>query len=410
MAAAPSGVLGGLTPLDFLSRYWQRRPLLIRGALPDFRDPLDPDELAGLACEPEVQSRLVIERGGRRPWEVVHGPQDARRLRRLARTHWTLLVQEADRHVPALADLLELFDFVPRWRLDDVMVSFAPRHGSVGAHVDSYDVFLLQGRGRRRWQVDARAPEEYRPGLDLRVLRRFEPRREWVLSPGDLLYLPPGLAHRGTSLEDAFTYSIGFRGPSWKEQVAAFGQRLLAVTREDRWRDPPPTFPLEPGEIDEAALIKIGRTVQISFIGACFPEERSRLAGELLTQPRDPPPAPRARRLRPQEVRARILAGAPFERDPASRAAFIFRGPRFNDLFVDGRRFVLRGALAALAPLLTGRRRVDAAALKRRVRGRAVAALLAELVNLGAFELGPRPRAPRGTRAGANTRRPARRR
>lgn len=233
------GLLGGLSPRAFLLRHWQRRPLFVRGALPRFLDPLTPEQLFALACEPEIESRLVLVRGGRRPYQRSFGPQRPRRLARLKRSHWTLLVQGVDRHVPAVARLRGLFSFIPRWRIDDVMVSFAVRGGSVGPHVDNYDVFLLQGRGRRRWQIQSRPDRGLRRGLDLQVLRRFEPDREELLGPGDMLYVPPGVAHHGMALEDSLTYSIGFRAPSHRTLVALFAERLLASIPEDRlYADP----------------------------------------------------------------------------------------------------------------------------------------------------------------------------
>src|SRR5713101_6626259 len=147
------GLLGGLSPRAFLRRHWQKRPLLVRGALPAFRDPVTPQRLLALAARADVESRLVMERGGTRPWQVVPGPLPAARLRRLPRSHWTVLVQHVDAHVDTAADLIEEFDFLPRWRVDDVMVSLATPGGSVGPHVDGYDVFLVQGRGRRRWRI-----------------------------------------------------------------------------------------------------------------------------------------------------------------------------------------------------------------------------------------------------------------
>lgn len=385
-------LLGGLTAAEFLARHWQRRPLLIRGALPGFRDPLSADELAGLACEPEVESRLVMERGGARPWQVSEGPQDARRLRRLPRTHWTLLVQEADRHVPALRELLERFTFVPRWRLDDVMVSFAPAHGGVGPHLDSYDVFLLQGAGRRRWEIDSRARPDYRPGLDLRILKRFEPRRQWVLRPGDMLYLPPGVAHRGVSLEDAFTYSIGFRAPSQRDVAAACASQLVAEAREElRYTDGPRVAPpSEPGEIAGEALRRIAVLARAAWLRLEDPRRLARVAGEMLTQPKGLASRPRARRLSPDAVRARLASGDALVRRPTSRAAFIRRGRRAVDLFVDGRTFPLPAALAPLGVLLTRTARVDPTRLQRSLRTPGGLELLAELVNAGAFELQPR--------------------
>jgi 50S ribosomal protein L16 3-hydroxylase len=232
-------LLAGLSPRAFLARHWQKRPLLVRGALPRFRDPLTPGKLLDLACRDDVESRLVVVRGGRRPFERSDGPQDRRRLARLPASDWTLLVQGVDQHEPAAARLLGLFAFIPRWRIDDVMVSFAVRGGTVGPHVDNYDVFLIQGRGRRRWQLQRRPGKMLRRGLDIRVLRRFEPDATWVLEPGDMLYVPPGVAHYGVALEECLTYSVGFRAPSHRALVAAFAERLLASIPDDRlYTDP----------------------------------------------------------------------------------------------------------------------------------------------------------------------------
>jgi len=195
-------LLGGLTPERFLAEYWQKRPLLVRQAIPGFKSPLSADELAGLACEPEVESRLILEKGGSRPWQLEHGPFEEERFATLPESHWTLLVQRVNHWVPAVADLLDHFAFLPSWRLDDIMISYAADQGSVGPHTDQYDVFLLQGAGRRRWQIDASVTDES-PLLDhpdLRILAQFHATDEWVLEPGDLLYLPPGLAHYGVAL------------------------------------------------------------------------------------------------------------------------------------------------------------------------------------------------------------------
>ena len=167
MTRLASSVLGKLSVERFLRTYWQKEPRVVRGAFPGFKDPLSPDELAGLACERDVDSRLVIARGGRKPWQVIRGPQQPRALRKLPRSHWTLLVESVDRHSPRIEALASAFSFLPNWRMDDVMVSLAPNRGTVGAHIDSYDVFLIQGQGRRKWEVDRQATADYKPGLDL---------------------------------------------------------------------------------------------------------------------------------------------------------------------------------------------------------------------------------------------------
>ncbi|HSD29848.1 MAG TPA: cupin domain-containing protein [Vicinamibacteria bacterium] len=383
-AREPLGILGGLTAAAFLFRHWQKRPLLVRRAFPGFRDPLTPHELAGLSTEPHVESRLVLERGGRRPWTVVRGPQDAARLRRLPRSHWTLLVENADAHVPALADLLDAFEFLPRWRVDDVMVSVAPRGGTVGPHIDRYDVFLLQGRGRRRWQIDERAREIHHPGLDLRILRSFHATAEWVLDPGDMLYLPPRLAHHGVALEDCLTYSIGFRAPGTRDLLFGCLERMArradpGALYEDADLEPQE----EPGEIGARALARVRGMLAEAWDPASS-ADLPRLVGEILTEPRAGGPVSRARRLTTAEVSTRLRRGAGLVRSPASRAAFVRRG-RSADLFVDGHVHALPVSLARAASLLTRTRRIGAREILPFLRRERFLALLADLVNAGSY-------------------------
>ena len=366
MKPRAGSLLGGLTARGFLRRHWQKRPLLIRGALPRFRDPLSRASLLELAARSEVESRLVLEKGGRRPWQVVPGPQDPARLRRLGRTHWTLLVQEANRHVPALADLLDLFSFVPRWRVDDVMVSFAPRFGSVGPHVDGYDVFLLQGAGRRRWRIARRFDPACRGGLDLAVLRRFRPDDEWVLEPGDMLYLPPGVAHHGVALEDCFTYSIGFRAPSRAELVLGLAEhvaRRLPVSA--LYADPDLAPTPHPGALSAGALARLRRLVARDL--ATEREEFAGVAGRLLTRPAHVDDAP-ARPFRPGDLRRRLARSSGIQRSEASRLAYVRRGRRGAVLFVDGAAHDLSPRLAFAGPLLADRRFLPRAHLESALR------------------------------------------
>lgn len=356
----------------------------MRGAFPGFADPLTPDELADLATEPEVHSRLVLERGGQRPWEVVPGPQDPARLRDLPPSHWTLLVESADAHVPALADLLDAFAFLPRWRVDDVMVSFAAPRGTVGPHVDRYDVFLLQGRGRRLWQVDRHAPKVEHAGLDLRILRSFHATAEWVLEPGDLLYLPPGLAHYGLALEPSLTYSVGFRAPATRDLLFGCLERLARRLESSvLYEDPDLRPPAEPGEIAASALARIATMVGKTWNDAMRVHSRT-ILGEILTEPRASMTDPPGRRLGPGDVRERLRGEGSFVRHPSSRAAFVKRG-RGVELFVDGRVHPLLPSLARAAPLLTGPRRVPVVALAPLARRPTFLTLLAELVNAGSY-------------------------
>jgi 50S ribosomal protein L16 3-hydroxylase len=222
MPASPdtTELLGGLTADAFMRRHWQRKPLLIRQAIPGFVAPLAPEALVALAQQDEVESRLVRHSRGR--WTLEHGPFDDDDLPALTRRNWTLLVQGVDLHHDAVHRLMARFRFVPDARLDDLMISLAANGGGVGPHVDSYDVFLLQAWGRRRWRIGRVNQPRFVPDLPLRILADFEPEQEWVLEPGDMLYLPPGWGHDGIAEGPCMTCSIGFRAPSRQEFLSAF--------------------------------------------------------------------------------------------------------------------------------------------------------------------------------------------
>ena len=213
-------ILNGLTARQFLAEYWQKKPLLIRGAFPGFRDFVSYEMLQALAQQEAVQARLITEHDG--VWEVRQGPLRANAFRRLKRAHWSLLVQGIEHLLPAGRALLSQFNFIPHARLDDLMVSYAPKGGGVGPHFDSYDVFLLQGQGHKLWQISAQTDTELIPDAPLRILRRFQAQQEWILGPGDMLYLPPGYAHYGVALNACLTYSIGFRAASHQELLTQF--------------------------------------------------------------------------------------------------------------------------------------------------------------------------------------------
>ena len=377
-------VLGGLTPAQFLRRHWQRRPLLIRNAFPAFEDPLSPEELLGLACGEDVESRLVIERAGQRPWQVLGGPQKTARLRRLPATHWTLLVQGVDRLVPAVAALALPFRFLPDWRIDDVMVSFAPRFGSVGPHVDSYDVFILQGRGRRRWAIDTRARPDFRPDLDLRILRSFRPEASWVLEAGDMLYLPPGVGHHGVALEDCLTYSIGFRAPSGRELLAAALRQGLARRDGSRlYRDPGLRPARHPGEISATALRRLRKLAESEGRGL-LGDDFETAVGALLTEPKAGTVSLRA--VDPRRLQARIRNGASLARVPGARLAFTRRG-RSGLLFAEGHAFPLPPALTFAGPLLTGSQQIASREVAPHLRTPGFLEIVAGLVGAGALEV-----------------------
>ena len=245
---APLTLLGGITPEKFLKEYWHKKPLLVRGAIPDFIGLLSPNELAGLACEEDVQSRLISF--SKEQWHCEQGPFEEKRFAKLPKRDWTLLVQSVNHHMQEATELLQQFNFIPHARLDDLMVSYAPDGGGVGPHFDSYDVFLLQGLGQRLWRISEQTDLSLVEGAPLRILKHFDTQQEWTLSAGDMLYLPPHLAHWGVAVGDCMTYSIGFRAPSAEELAGEF-LNYLQEKREfkGRYTDSDLKLQVHPAEI-----------------------------------------------------------------------------------------------------------------------------------------------------------------
>ena len=234
-------LLQGFDRSEFIQQNWQKKPCLIRQAIPDFQSPISPEELAGLACEDEVHSRLIIEKDRDSPWELSYGPFQEEVFVALPETHYSLLVSECEKWIPGLADLIDQFRFIPDWRIDDLMVSYAPPGGSVGPHSDEYDVFLLQALGKRKWQYsDSRVDNPALiPGLDLGIMQNFRADQEAILSPGDMLYLPPGIAHHGVAVDACLTFSIGFRAPTTIEVLESFTLELdRQALASKRYTDP----------------------------------------------------------------------------------------------------------------------------------------------------------------------------
>lgn len=339
----------------FLRTHWQKTPALIRNPWKTWRNPLEADELAGLACEEGVESRLVMAAGDRLAMES--GPLPETRFGDLGRDRWTLLVQAVDQHVPDVAALIDPFRFVPDWRIDDVMVSYASDGGGVGAHFDQYDVFLVQGLGRRRWRVGPRCDSAtpLLPHDDLRLIADFQATDEWVLEPGDILYVPPCFAHDGVAVgDDCMTYSIGFRAPSRAELVEHWSEHLVdAMPDEDRYADPDLVRQDHPGEIAAAAIDRLHWLVLEAL------SDRATFARWFGTYSSQPKYADTD--LQPEEpadvnmARALIAAQVPLCRNPASRFAFMTHANDAVTLFVDGQSFDCVGDGAVLARALCGR-------------------------------------------------------
>jgi len=367
----------------FLRDHWQKKPLLIRNPWKKWHNPLSPDELAGLACEDAVESRLITQTSD--DWNAEHGPLPETRFGELDKSPWTLLVQAVDQHVPDVAALIEPFRFVPNWRIDDVMVSYASDAGGVGPHFDHYDVFLVQGLGQRRWQVGGMCNDQtpLRSHDDLLLLADFEVIDEWVLNPGDMLYIPPGIAHNGVAVgKDCMTYSIGFRSPSRKELIGNWCDDLLPqMTDDDRYRDADLVVQPNPGEISANAIDRLHAMVTEKLGNR---NEFVQWFGQFSSTPRYPETD-----WRPEEpigtghLRDVLTAGHPLLRNPASRFSFIRDSDDTLMLFVDGDYFPCRDEMIPLAERLCAQNQI-AVDPDRKLSDAAVS-LLTELYNRGSL-------------------------
>jgi 50S ribosomal protein L16 3-hydroxylase len=328
--------LGDMPIEEFLRDYWQKKPLLIRNALPNFESPINGDELAGLALEDDVESRLIMEKG-KTPWELQHGPFDEKLFSQLPESHWTLLVQAVDQWVPEVHELLNHFRFIPNWRVDDIMISYAPDQGSVGPHFDYYDVFLLQGSGKRRWRIGQNCDTNsaHVENTPLNILQDFNQKEEWVLEPGDMLYIPPGVAHWGIAEGESITYSIGFRAPSHADIVCEFSQEIAdQLTNDQRFSDPDLRVQKNPGEIAPSALEQVKKILLENFsdekIAVWFGKymtERKYVEEEIEHEPIDI-----------SDWRSALEEGVQLWRHPAARFAY-HQHMQGTFLFADGEAF-----------------------------------------------------------------------
>jgi 50S ribosomal protein L16 3-hydroxylase len=366
----PTPLLGGLSPQQFMRRHWHKKPLLVRQAVPGVRPPLPRAELFALAAQDDVESRLVTRHG--RQWQLRHGPLSRRQLPALSQEGWTLLVQGLDLHVEAAHALLSAFRFVPAARLDDLMISYASHGGGVGPHVDAYDVFLLQVSGRRRWSVARAQDLQWRDDVPLKMLRHFEPEQQWLLEPGDMLYLPPHWAHDGVAVGgDCMTCSVGFRSPSADELARELLLRLADDAAEDATDDD------GEGEGDEGTKPAPRRAAQgarryrdagqpASAHAAAIPESLGRFAVEAVRRRMsDPRAMARALGAWLTEPKPQVVFEAPAQVSDARLGQGVRLHPRSRMLYdarhlhLNGESFVVSGRDATLMRRLADTQRLS---------------------------------------------------
>lgn len=350
--------LGHLSVDKFLDQFWQQQAVYIPNGLADFKSPLCADDLFDLASDPDVESRIV-KQDTDPPWQLTEGPFSSGELNDLGDSHWTLLVQGCNQYFEELAVLLDQFSFIPLWRIDDIMASFAPIHGSVGPHIDQYDVFLIQAMGTRRWEINShiKDPQDLIENTDLSILQNFEAEQQWICKPGDILYLPPGVAHYGVALEECITLSVGFRAPSERDLWLGFMDHLIETAPDDeqsRFRDPQLKIQQHPGQIEQSALLKIRNILHTALtdtknIDTWFGRYVTEPKTEALEQETDGD-------VEVSQFLQELKQNLVLWRSESSRFAYIDNAEQGCSLFIDGEQFSLSNAIDFAAAMLCDKR------------------------------------------------------
>jgi len=328
--------LGDISYKTFMDEYWQKKPLLVRQAFTNFESPITADELAGLACEEEVNSRIVIEKDGEHPWFPLFGPMSDEIYDSMPKTHWSLVVNDLEKYLPELSWIVDRFRFIPEWRLDDLMISYAADAGSVGPHIDLYDVFILQGQGQRRWQISTQPVTEDNQVKEtpLRIQKDFQAEQEWIVEPGDMLYLPPGVSHHGISLGESLSYSIGFRATSHADLVNEFiGHITQNLSPLLTYQDPDQLVQEHPNEIKQDALDRVTEIFK-QYLRPGHPELQRWFGRYVSDSKADVIIEPEKEVASIEELQALANEGV-LNRHPASRFAFA-QNPENTLLFIDG--------------------------------------------------------------------------
>ncbi len=373
-----------LTPAEFFRNHWQQKSLYIPKAFPEFKSLLSEDELAGLACEKMVESRLILEHGAT-PWELRHGPFKTKDFQKLPETHWTLLVQAVNHWIPAVSDLLNHFNFLPAHYLDDIMVSYAAEHGSVGAHFDYYDVFILQGSGRRHWKLgDFCSPQTLtRKETPLGILQEFNTEEEFILEAGDILYIPQQQAHWCVALEAGLSYSIGFRTPSHSELLSGFCNELLSQLDESqRLQAIFHSYANHtPAQLRTENLAAVRQTLQNLLDN---PQLLLDWFGRLVTEPKYPELENQAVTSKLPNLDTQLAKYKRIKQNESSRFAYYDEGARIY-LFIDGNCEQYPAAMQDFIALLCNHRELNCVDLTEAMKDKSCKQLLSSLVKRGAI-------------------------
>ena len=352
--------LGNIPRKMFMEEYWQKKPLLVRQAFADFKSPITAEELAGLACDEDVNSRIVMEKDGEHPWFPIFGPMSNEIYSSMPESHWSLVVNDLEKYLPELSWIIDQFRFIPEWRLDDLMISYAADQGSVGPHIDLYDVFILQGQGKRRWQICTQpvTEENQIKETPLRIQKDFRAEEEWIVEPGDMLYLPPGVSHYGVSLGESLSYSIGFRATSHADLVNEFiGHITQNLSPLLTYQDPDQLIQEHPNEIKQDALERVTEIFK-QYLQPDHPELQRWFGRYVSDSKTDVITEPEKTVASIRDLQVLAKTGV-LNRHPASRFAFV-KNPENTLLFIDGEDYEVG---AEFAKAICRQRQIDLGAL-----------------------------------------------
>ncbi|HET8707866.1 MAG TPA: cupin domain-containing protein, partial [Pseudomonadales bacterium] len=354
---------GSISTEEFLRDYWQKKPLLVKKAFPELETVLTPEELAGIAIEEDAESRLIREDRKKHTWQLRNGPFTETDFQKLPKTHWTLLVQAVDQWMPELRSLLNEFRFLPNWRIDDIMVSYAVPHGSVGPHFDFYDVFLIQGLGTRKWSIGQYCDDQtpLLANCDLRILQRMDITEEWICEPGDMLYLPPRIAHYGIAIDPSMTWSVGFRAPSHAEILEHFCGFLSEKLGEScRYEDPEGFAQREPGWISSHTIESVQKIIRDASSNK---DIVAQWFGQFMSEPKYADLEKGGKKITLKQMQAKLKKEPELLRDESSR--FLYSGTEElpERLYINGCELSIQPDMAELVRYLTRERTYPAETL-----------------------------------------------